>query len=432
MLLCGPRRNCVLSLALCSVLLFPLQAAEIGTAAPAAVGFSPERLSRLKPALEQTVNDHQFAGMVYLLARHGKIVQANVCGKKDLAAGTPLTRDAIFRIFSMTKPITAVAMMLLYEEGKWNPDEPLSKYIPEFKSLKVMKESDAKNGMVVEDPVHAPTVGELMTHTAGFTYGFFGDTPVDHMYRDKQVMGSNSLDEFIQKLSSIPLLYQPGTRWVYSASVDIQGYLVEKLSGKPLPEFIKERIFDPLGMKDTGFYVPAGKMSRFVTLYSMNDNNELAVAHAGGDYAKPPSMPSGGGGLTSTADDYMRFAQMLANGGELNGVRILAPSSVKLMTSNHLADRLMTGEFGIGAQHIRPGFGYGYDVAVFTNPPLAGSTAGKGTFLWDGAAGTWFWIDPTNDIVFVGMVQRMLDARTPNVEHLSRALTFQALVDPSK
>lgn len=332
----------------------------------------------------------------------------------------------------MTKPITAVAMMILYEEGKWNPEDSLAKYIPEFKSLKVLKEVDAKGDVVVEDPDHLPTVGELMTHTAGFTYGFFGDTPVDRIYKEKEVWGSKSLDEFVQKLAAIPLLYQPGTRWVYSASVDIQGYLVEKLSGKPLPQFMKERIFEPLGMNDTGFYVPAEKIARLSALYTVNDKNELVGAKTGGDYSKPPMMPSGGGGLTSTADDYMRFAQMLLNGGELNGVRILAPSSVKLMSSNHLLPRLMTGEFGIGMQRMRPGFGYGYDVAVFTDPPLAGSTAGQGTFLWDGAAATWFWIDPANDIVFVGMVQRMLDARTPNLEHLSRALVYQALLDPAK
>ena len=208
---------------------------------------------------------------------------------------------------------------------------------------------------------------------------------------------------------------------------------MEKLSGQRLPDFLRERLFEPLGMKDTGFYVPSTKMARFATLYSENEKNELVVTQGlGGDYSKPPTMASGGGGLTSTAADYMRFAQMLLNGGELDGVRILAPSSVKLMSSNHLSAHLMTGEFGIGVQRMRPGFGYGYDVAVFTDPALAGSTAGQGTFLWDGAAATWFWIDPTNDIVFVGMVQRMLDARTPNLEHLSRALTYQALVDPAK
>jgi CubicO group peptidase (beta-lactamase class C family) len=237
----------------------------------------------------------------------------------------------------------------------------------------------------------------------------------------------------INKLAKIPLLYEPGTRWVYSLSVDIQGYLVEKFSGKSLPDFMRERIFDPLGMRDTAFYVPKEKMDRLATLYQVNDKNEWTPASPESDLApdlsKPPTMPSGGGGLLSTAADYLRFAQMLLNGGQLDGVRRLAPPTVKLMTSNHLPDKLMTGEFGIGLQHIRPGLGYGFDVAVFTDPAQAVDVTGKGTFLWDGAAGTWFWIDPADDVILVGMVQRM-GGHGPNMQTFSRAMVFQALVGP--
>jgi CubicO group peptidase (beta-lactamase class C family) len=274
---------------------------------------------------------------------------------------------------------------------------------------------------------------ELMTHSAGFTYGFFGDSPVDKMYQSANLFQSKSLQDMIDKLSKIPLVYQPGTRWVYSVSMDIQGYIVEKLSGQSLPDFMQQNIFKPLGMKDAGFFVPAEKRSRFVTLYHTDEQGKL-IADAGGgplgNYSAQPTTPSGGGGMVSTAEDYLRFAQMLENGGILNGVRVLSPAAVHLMGSNHLAPNLLTGEFAIGLQRMRPGFGYGYDCAVVFNPPEADLPDGPGTFFWDGAAGTWFWVDPTNDIVFVGMIQRMLGPASPNLEYLSRSVVYQALVDP--
>ena len=403
-------------------------------AAPASVGFSAERLDRLHALMQQTVDSKQLSGIVTVLARHGKVVDYRAYGVKDLASGAPITKDAIFRCFSMTKPVTGAAMMILYEEGKWLPNDPISKYIPEFAHLKVFKGVDASGKMILEDPVHPPTMYELMSHTAGFTYGFFGDSPVDKMYRDADVLSSENLQQMIDKLSKIPLLYEPGTRWVYSASVDIQGYIVEKLSGESLPDFMQQHIFKPLAMNDTGFFVPADKRSRFVTLYRSNPQGGLVADASGGglapDYSKQPTMPSGGGGLVSTASDYYRFAQMLANGGELDGVRILSPSSVRLMTSNHLPPSLLTGEWGIGWQNMRPGFGYGYDCAVEFDPQAANLSDGKGTFLWDGAAGTWFWVDPTNDVVFVGMIQRMAGPDLPPLQYLSRSLVYQALVDP--
>lgn len=370
-----------------------------------------------------------------MIARHGKLIHFKTYGKRDLASGAAVEKDTIFRIYSMTKPVTGVAMMMLYEDGKWKHEDPISRYIPEFANLKVYKGVDDKGEMIVEDPVHRPTVGELMSHTAGFTYGIFGNTPVDKMYLQKGIFASKTLKEAVGKLGTIPLLYQPGSKWVYSYSVDIQGYLVEKLSGMPFDVFLQKRIFEPLNMKDTGFYVPKEKASRFATVYDVDPSGKLVAPTspaANMDFFNAPTAPSGGGGLVSTAEDYMRFAQMLLNGGQINGVRLLAPSSVQLMSSNKLSNQLLNGGFGIGQQRIRPGFGFGYDVAVFHDPSMAGSTAGKGTYLWEGAAGTWFWIDPTNDIVFVGMVQRMLNATSPDMHHLSRALTFQALVEPQK
>ena len=220
-------------------------------------------------------------------------------------------------------------------------------------------------------------------------------------------------------------------------SMDIEGYIVEKLSGQTLPDFMRDQIFKPVGMKDAAFYVPADKRSRFSAVYTTGPDGGLqpAAASSSGrstDYAAEPTMPSGGGGMVSTAADYYRFAQMLLNGGQLDGKRILAPATVKLMTSNHVPSELLTGQFGIGYQVMRPGFGYGYNCAVVFDPPEANLPEGKGSFFWDGAAGTWFWVDPTNDIVFIGMIQRMLGPASPNLEYESRSVVYGALVDPGK
>jgi len=403
---------------------------------PESVGFSSERLERLHALMQESVDQKKVAGIVTILARHGKVIDYQTYGSRDLAANAPMTKDVIFRDFSMTKPITGVAMMILYEQGKWLPSDPISKYIPEFAHLKVYKGVDSSGSLILTDPDHPPTMRELMTHTAGFTYGFFGDTPVDKMYRDSNLLASPNLQEFINKLAKIPLLYQPGQGWTYSMSMDIQGYIVEKLSGKSLPDFMRENIYTPLGMRDAGFYVPEDKRSRFSVLYRANPNGELtadpSASRRAGDYDVQPPMPSGGGGMVSTAEDYYRFATMLLNHGELDGKRILSPATVKLMTSNHVPTELLTGKFGIGSQVMRPGFGYGYDLAVVFDPPEANLSDGKGTFFWDGAAGTWFWVDPTNDIVFVGMIQRMMSPDNGRLQYAAHAVVNQALVDPSK
>jgi CubicO group peptidase (beta-lactamase class C family) len=407
--------------------------AEIGETTPEAVGFSSERLAKLDAAMKSLVDDKQLSGAVTVLARHGKIVDEKTYGYADLASQKPMRKDTIVRIYSMTKPITGLAMMMLYEEGKWKPSDPISRYIPEFGDLKVFSGADKDGKPTFDKPAHAPTMGELMSHSAGFTYGLFGATPVDKMYREAQLLQSPSLQDFIGRVSKLPLLYQPGEGWVYSVSVDIQGYLVEKLSGQSFPDFLRERVFLPLGMKDTGFYVPAEKLDRVATIYQRDAAKGLAPMPRDPEISQPPGMPSGGGGLYSTAGDYLRFAQMVLNGGEFNGVRLVAPSTVELMRTNHLSDDVKSAnKYGIGYYHMQPGFGFGYDFAIFEDPIKVGSTAGKGTFLWDGIAGTWFWIDPTNDVIFVGIVQHWLFGGGPDVENLSRALTYQALVDPKK
>jgi CubicO group peptidase (beta-lactamase class C family) len=417
----------------------PLQhSLDMTVVKPETVGFSSERLERLHTLMQEAVDHQQVAGVVTLLARHGKVVDYRAYGMRDIASKTAMTKDTIFRDYSMTKPVTAVAMLELYEQGKWLPSDPIAKYIPEFAHLKVFSGMGADGKMVLVDPVHPPTMGELMTHTAGFTYGIFGDTPVDKMYRDANLFASTSLHEFATKLAQIPLLYQPGTKWVYSVSMDVQGAIIERLSGESLPQFIRKNIYATLGMKDAGFYVPKENWSRFATVYwvdpkggALSATGPETVNHR--DFDKEPAMPSGGGGMVSTIEDYYRFAQMLGNWGELSGQRLLAPATIKLMSSNHLPPDLLTGEFRIGAQVMRPGFGYGYNCAVVFDPPEANLPEGKGTFFWDGAAGTWFWVDPMNDVVFVGMIQRM-GARpdSENLQYLSRAVVYGALLDPSK
>jgi len=402
---------------------------------PESVGFSTERLERLHKLIQDEVDQKELAGAVTILARHGKVVEYRTYGQRDLASAAPMTKDVIFRDYSMTKPVTGVAMMILYEEGKWLPTDPISKYVPEFAGLKVFKGLDADGKMILAAPEHAPTMLELMSHSAGFSYGS-GHSVVDAMYQDRKPMRSSNLQEMIDKLATIPLNYEPGKGWTYSLSMDIEGYIIEKLSGQKLPDFMRDHIFDPLGMTDAGFFVPAEKRSRFATNYRDDPQQHLVAVSTEsdphGDYAAQPSMASGGGGLVSTAEDYYRFAQMLANGGKLGDKRILAPATVRLMASNHLHSELLTGEFGIGQHIMRPGFGYGFNCAVVFDPPSAGLPDGKGTFFWDGAAGTWFWVDPTNDIVFVAMIQRMLGHDNHSLQYRSHATVYQALVDPSK
>jgi CubicO group peptidase (beta-lactamase class C family) len=401
---------------------------------PESVGFSSERLERLHAFVQSVVDKKELSGAVTILARHGKIVDYRTYGVQDFTTGVPMSKDTIFRDYSMTKPVTGVAMLILYEEGKWLPSDPISKFIPEFANLKVFAGLDATGKMILVAPDHPPTMHELMTHTAGFSYGD-GDGPVDAMYQKLNIRYAPTFKQMIDGLAQVPLNYQPGTRWRYSLSMDIQGYIVEKITGQSLPDFMRDHLFAPLGMRDAGFYVPADKSARFATLYENDGHDGLKAdttnGSGHGDFLSPPTRPSGGGGLVSTAEDYYRFAQMLGNSGELGGVRILAPPSVRLMDTNHLPASMLTGEFHVGSQTFRPGFGYGYDCAVLFDPQAADLPDGKDTFFWDGAASTWYWVDPTNDMVFVGMIQRMGGGK-PNMEYSTRPLVYQALVDPSK
>jgi CubicO group peptidase (beta-lactamase class C family) len=402
---------------------------RISVVAPESVGFSSKALAKLDEGMQGLVDKQHLAGIVTLVARKGQVVQHKAYGMQDLESRTPMRLDTITRIYSMTKPITGVAMMMLYEEGKWRPSDPIAKHIPEFAGLKVYAGANADGTPMLTAPSHAPTIGELMSHTAGFTYGFFGNTPVDKLYQADSPLGAPSLKAFIDKMAKLPLVYQPGERWVYSVAVDIQGYLVEELSGRPFPEFLRTRIFEPLGMPDTGFLVPAEKLSRVATIYAWDQTKGALVAQPRDpQISQMPGLPQGGGGLYSTAADYLRFAQMLLNGGELGGVRLLKPATVEMMRTNVLSDQVLRSKSGIGQASFSAAQGFGYDFAVVLDPAALKSPVGKNTFWWWGAAGTWFWIDPTNDIVFIGIIQRRGGVPgAANHEAIAHTAVYEAL-----
>jgi len=417
--------------ALAALCIQPVLAAthDLPTASAESEGMSAERLARLSAGMKEIVDSGRLAGAVTMVSRHGKVVEFDAVGKRDIAANAPMQKDSIFRIYSMSKPITGVAMMILFEEGKWQLNDPVAKYIPEFAKLKVYG-TDANNNVVMKDQAHPVTMRELMSHSGGFTYGFFSNTAVDKLQLEADVLNpNNTLDEFIKRVAKLPLNSQPGTEWHYSISVDIQGYIVQKLSGMPFDEFLEKRIFKPLGMVDTAFYVPKEKLNRFAEFYSYDKDGKMQAvgAHEGlnHDFSAKPALPSGGGGLVSTTSDYMRFCQMLLNGGQLDGARILSPLTVELMRTNVLAPNVPI---------LAPGAGFGLDFAIYTDPVAAGGYYGKGSFWWGGAAGTWFWIDPVNDLIVVGMIQQVAGTGAaatgaiPDVRGLSHAWTYQAIV----
>ena len=406
-------------------------ARDLETVGPAEVGISAERLQRLDDGMQGMVDDGKLAGVVTMLARHGKTAFVDVAGARDLDTGAPMTRDSIFRIYSMSKPITGVAMMMLYEEGRWRLNDPVSKYIPAFADLKVHVDDKPDGSLRLEDADRSMTMKELMSHSGGLAYGLRRANAVDRLYREHRVLNADvPLQTMIDTLATLPLLGQPGTRWYYSISVDVQGYLVEQLSGQPLGQFLDERIFEPLGMVDTAFYVPQDKVDRLAVIYTAGDDGTLEKADMGRTRTSVPAGPSGGGGLWGTADDYLRFTQMMLNDGELAGVRLLAPRTVEMMRTNHLSDEA-TSAMGLPNNGVnpRPGTGFGLDFAVVDDPVAAGEPYAKGTYYWGGAAGTWFWIDPDTDLTFVGMIQHRGSA-VREVQGLSRNLVYQAVVGP--
>jgi len=395
-------------------------AAALGmpTASPESQGFSSAGIEALKAEFRGLVDQQKLAGVTTLLARHGKVVHFDTYGQADAAAGAPLQPDSIFRIASMTKPIAGVAMMQLWEQGKWQMDDPVAKHIPEFADLQVKK---AGGGT---EPQSSPmTMAQLMSHSAGFG--------VSAVYGDAN-LSETDLQGMIDKLKTLPLETQPGTAWDYGPSVNIQGYIVEKLSGQPLDAYLDEHIFKPLGMVDTGFWAPEDKASRVVAVHTYDDAGKIKGPEQNRVTTSRPTFLSGSGGLMSTAEDYWRFAQAVGNGGELDGQRILKSDTVELMRTNVLKPGVKVDLYGPSME----GVGFGMDFAIIMDPQAAGTPQGLNSFYWGGAFGTWFWIDPTNDLVFVGMIQNLNgsrpDAGTPPTREISPRLTYAALTEPEK
>lgn len=407
--------------------------------APAKAGFSPERIGRITGFLNRNyIEPGKIAGCQVLVSRHGHVAYSQSFGQMDRERAKPMADDTIFRIYSMSKPITSIALMQLYEQGYFQLNDPISRVIPEWRDHRVWVAGDIDN-METKVPDKPMTFRHILSHTGGLTYGASLDGPggerhpVDKAYRREGVRGGGdeTLKTFVQKLAHVPLRYEPGERWMYSYSVDVSGYLVEALSGKPFDEYLQENIFGPLGMKDTSFWVAPEKQSRFAANYQRQPDKTLKLIDdpATSNYLKKPSFFSGGGGLTSTTADYLRFCEMLRRGGELDGARIIGPRTLELMHKNHLAGGKDLTQMAIGtfSETANEGVGFGLGFAV-TLSQVESGTLGEGDYYWGGAASTIFWVDPKEDMVVIFMTQLMPSA-TFNFRGQLKNIIYSAMVD---
>ncbi|MBM4184499.1 MAG: beta-lactamase family protein [Gemmatimonadetes bacterium] len=400
----------------------PAFAQDLPRATPEEVGLSSERLERVGEVFQEYADAGRLAGAVGMVVRHGKVAWVDARGMRDLAARDPMEANDIFRIYSMTKPVTSVAVMMLYEEGRFFLDEPVGRYLPELANLPVARVADATgpDNIPTERATRPMTIRDLLRHTSGLTYGSFSNTVVDQVYRQANPLGQATLADMVTELGKIPLLFQPGTRWNYSVSTDVLGRLVEVVSGKPFDVFLRERIFEPLGMDDTGFFVRPAARRRFAELYGHAGAGGTLEVVGAGSYAPEETFFSGGGGLVSTAQDYARFAQMLLNGGELDGARILSPSTIALMTTDHVNDD--------GTSFLADGWGFGLGFTVKDQAALDGLPDSVGTYYWFGAAGTSFWIDPAQDLIGIFMIQ-INPNRDVNFRDQFKRMVYAALVE---
>ena len=412
---------------------------------PEQVGLSTARLARLDEVMKRRyVDGGSLPGFITQVYRRGELVHSGLAGQMDLERDKPMREDAIFRIYSMTKPITAVALMMLAEEGLIGLDDDVAAHIPAFKRLAVYASgmptllANAPPAFITT-PVERPMkVVDLVTHTSGLTYGFMMRTSVDAAYRKLKIndfQTPGGLDTFIEQLSTVPLEFSPGTAWNYSVSIDVMGYLVEKLSGMSFGEFLKTRLFEPLGMHDTAFHCPPEKIDRFTSCYQPGDGGKglkLQDDAQASTYAAPPALESGGGGLVSTAHDYMRFCRMMLHGGALDGARILSPKTVALFSLNHLPDNGELADMappGMFSEASYSGIGFSIGCGVNINVARTRLPGSLGEYFWGGAASTAFWIDPAEDLTVVFMTQVMgSDARLTLRRDL-RTLVYSAMTE---
>lgn len=409
------------------------------TETPASVGMSSARLARIAPVMESYVNERGVAGISTMISRRGQIVHAEQFGFQDVEAGMPMSPDTIFRIYSMTKPIVSTALMLLHEEGAFQLEQPVAQYLPAFAATKVL----AADGSLV-DQARPMQIRDVLSHTSGLTYDFMSDNPVAQMYRDARIMhdAARPLDAVIDELATLPLAFQPGTRWHYSVGIDVAARLIEVLSGQVLGDFLQERLFEPLGMGDTGFGVPDDQLGRVSAMYGLPDLvgenysavqlveaalsgfNERIDVSATYPTSTPDVFQRGGLGLFSTAADYMRFAQMLANGGTLDGTRVVGRKTLELMHSNHMPAELLPYELlGLPV----PGMGFGLGSRVMLDVAQTAGSGSVGEFGWAGAAKTYYWVDPAEELVGVFMSQYMTGVLGPDRDF--RSLVYQAIDD---
>lgn len=373
---------------------------EISISDPEKLGLSKVGLSRIDSVMQKYVNENKLPGMLTMIARHAQIVKFEKYGL--MGVDKPMELNTIFRIASMTKPITSVAAMILYDEGYFQLDDQVAKYIPEFENLKVFSSID-KDGIHMEEQKLPMTIRNLLTHTSGLTNGM-EDSPVDSLYRAAYLSNATTLKDLVQKLAKIPLKYQPGTRWQYGESTDVLGYLVEVLTGKPLDIFLKERIFTPLGMTETDYYVPDEKLNRVSKVYGICPQGmEMIENPEVNNVSKSVKAIRGNGGLLSTAPDYMIFSQMVLNKGVYNGVRILERKTVDLMTTNQLSNIIMPDDEFFGK--IMSGMGFGLGFAILQDTIQANTIGSKGSYWWSGTGNTYFYIDPKEDMVLIFMTQ---------------------------
>jgi CubicO group peptidase (beta-lactamase class C family) len=411
---------------------------------PESVGLSSARLARLDEMMTRRyVDGCDLPGFITQVYRRGQLAHTGIAGHMDLERGTKMREDAIFRIYSMTKPITSVALMMLAEEGLIGLDDDVATHIPSWKKLGVYASgmptllANAPPAFITTPPQRPMKVVDLVTHTSGLTYGFMMRTSVDAAYRKAKIndfQTPGGLDAFIEQLSTLPLEFSPGAAWNYSVSIDVMGYLVQKLSGMTFGEFLRTRLFDPLGMVDTGFYCPPEKLDRFTSCYQPKRGGGLDLQDDGqkSTYDHPPSLESGGGGLVSTTRDYMRFCQMMLHGGTLDGVQILSPKTVELFSLNHLPNGQELADMappGLFSEAGYSGIGFSIGCGVNVNVAKTRLPGTLGEFFWGGAASTAFWIDPAEELAVVFMTQVIgTDARL-TLRRDMRTLVYSAMTE---